>query len=104
MILSLCAEYVIHTLLHTSVRTSFRYGQVLDMRQLRMKLSLCEPVVMTTCWDHMISSMEKCIQDDDVVMEMLSAGNYDDALQSLSTSLEEGKVSPWLPVYISRYV
>ena len=73
------------------------------MYQLRMKLSLCEPIVMITCWDHMISSMEKCLQDNDVVMVMLSAGNHEDALQSLSTSLEEEKVSPWLPVYMSRY-
>ena len=77
---------------------------MLDMCQLRMKLSSCDPVVMTTCWDHMISSMEKCVGDDDVVMAMLSTGNYDDALQSLSTSMEKGKMSPWLPLYMSRYV
>ncbi|XP_065912533.1 BLOC-2 complex member HPS5-like isoform X2 [Dysidea avara] len=80
-----------------------RYCQMLDICQLRIKLGSCDPVVMTTCWDHMISSMEKCV-DDDVVMTMLSAGNYDDAFQSLSTSLEEGKVSPWLPMYMSRLI
>jgi len=81
-----------------------RYFHLLDITQLRVKLSACNIDTANSCWDHMISSMMQCIDSDDEIMMLLSAGNHDDVVKQLSKKLKEENISPWLPLYISRYV
>ena len=57
-----------------------------------------------TCWHHMISCMKQAFSSDDEIMTTLSAGNHDNAVKALSKNLTEDNVSPWLPLYVSRYV
>lgn len=81
-----------------------RYHLLLDGNQLRFKLSTCSVETVNTCWDHMISCMKQAVSSDDEIMVILSAGNHDNAVKALSKNLMENKVSPWLPLYINRYV
>ena len=81
-----------------------RYLLLLDTNQLRTKLSMCNIEIANFCWDHMISCMKQFIANDDDIMMMLSAGHHDNVIKLLSKDLEDGNVSPWLPLYVSRYV
>ena len=81
-----------------------RYFLLLDINQLRVKLSVCKIDTANSCWDHMISCMRQCVYSDDVIMMLLSAGNHDDVVKHLSKNLKEDNISPWLPLYVSRYV
>ena len=81
-----------------------RYLPLLDTNQLRLKLSVCNVEIATSCWYHMISCMKQCVSSDDEIMMMLSAGNHDNVVKLLSKNLQEDKISPWLPLYVSRYV
>lgn len=80
-----------------------RYCNLLDFHQLRLKLGTCNVEIANTCWDHMIPCMKRCVSSDDNIMMMLSAGNHDSVVKILSNNLKEDNVSPWLPLYISRY-
>lgn len=81
-----------------------RYYLLLDGNQLRLKLSTCSVETANTCWHHMISCMKQAVSSDDEIMMILSAGNHDNAVEALSKSLMEDNVSPWLPLYVNRYV
>ena len=80
-----------------------RYHLLLHTNQLRLKLSMCSVEIANCCWDHMISCMKQSISSDDEITTMLSTGNHDNAVNRLSENLKEDKVSPWLPLYVSRY-
>ena len=80
-----------------------RYFPLLDINQLRLKLSMCDIETANSCWDHMISCMKQSVSNDDEIMMMLSAGNHDNVVKLLSKNLREDKTSPWLPLYLSRY-
>lgn len=80
-----------------------RYFHLLDTNQLRLKLSTCDIEIANSFWDHMITCMMQCINSDDEIMMLLSAGNHDNAVKLLSKNLKEDTVSPWLPLYVSRY-
>ena len=81
-----------------------RYLTLLDTNQLRLKLSMCDVEIATSCWHHMISCMKQCVSSGDEIIMMLSAGNHDNVVKLLSKNLQEDKISPWLPLYVSRYV